>query len=265
MTKLEEQFYYSFLAILIIFFWSGVWHYATDLPPQSFYYPTGILRIPYDKMFKANYVLKWILLVQLFFGIFKINLLRDSKIFISALILQFTFLLSNRFSYYHFPHLEMFPVLALIGILIGTNLRDKIQKACSLVIIIYFFSGLSKVRFSGLSWMDPKSVQQMILYSFHFRRNEFGSIMSLNEQNFLFQNSMSLSILGFCGLFYELILPIFIFVKRTRKLFFWLTLFFHIFIWLVLNIYSTSVLFPLYLFACSAYFNLENSNEENKI
>ena len=155
--------------------------------------------------------------------------------------------LNYRFSFSHFPGLEMMPLLSLVGFALGTNLREKFSNVFLLISLIYFISGLSKVYYFGLEWFAPQSFKDIVLYSVSVRPAPILNFIDTATLQSLLNHNRALQMLLFAALLFELIFPIYLFINaKLKTVFILFTFTFHFFNMLVLGIYSTSIILALF-------------------
>lgn len=170
-----------------------------------------------------------------------------------ALFLFFYGLAINyRFSFFHTPHLEMFPILALLGLLIGNTWQEKAKWASALMILVYFVSGLSKLKNSGIAWVGSENIYQLVRCSDIARVSIVHKFFDFEKLSIYLRDSHIYFVLGSIGLIYELGLPFLLRGGRVAKILFVSTVLFHFINATFLTIITVSasfcVLFLLFSF-----------------
>lgn len=249
----ERTFHYLFLTLFCVFFYKEMWRHLDKPMPESFYFPQQILNISAGNFLMLSYVIKYFLVLLVAFAFYKIDIFIKSKSLSLALAVCSLLLVVHRFNFYHYPSLEMYPILALFGFAIASNTDDKLFNSIALMSMVYFFSGLTKLRFSGLGWIDSDKIFEMMNYSLRNRESH----VFVSDQ-FLIAVKPWLSVVGFFTYVFECFFPVILFFRALRKPIFIITFVFHFLIWLVFNIYSTGVLFPIVILYYFAYEDFNN-------
>lgn len=254
MINLEKHtFYKIFHIFLFIFCFKEIFFAFQNMGPESFYNPNGVLywlNISYSQLQSAVSALRWILI---FVSAVLIFTKHTSKFFTwlqVSLLLLITVCLSFRFSFSHYPQLEMYAVLILIAFLTSKKPQVQIETALLACSIIYFFSALSKLRYGGLDWLNGELIKQTFLYSVRYRPTLVSAELISAAPVFIWQ------LVGIATLVFELILPVWLFKNIFKRSLFFSLLLFHLSIAAVVGIYSTSVILVLYLVFIRAFCRL---------
>lgn len=253
MTK-ENKFYYSFITLFSIYFYFEIWSYTNYRAPISFYFPQSFFGLTPNIHSFYYSLIKYLAVSLIFYAFINIDILKTSRLFSWILTLLCVVLIVSRFNYYHYPYLEMYPLLALAGFASARKTDEKIFTAIGLVTLIYFFSGLTKLRYGGLDWLSSEKLYSTLLYSL---RNRDAYIYL--PQNLFAELKPHFVVIGIGTLIFELLMPLVLFCSKLRRPYFYITCVFHILIFLVFRIYSMGVIFPMFLFYCFAFSHSEES------
>lgn len=261
LNKKEFVFYYGFFILLSIFYYDQILKFNPSFSPKSFYYPNGIFSlIPYEFYLKLFFASKVLILSLLVFSFLKIRKFAESKWVIGLFLLFYGLAISYRFSFFHTPHLEMFPILALLGLLLGGNWWEKAKWASALMILVYFVSGLSKLKNSGIAWLDSENIYQLVRCSDIARISVANRLFDFEKLSEYLRDSKIYFVLGSIGLLYELALPLLLRGGRTAKILFFSTLLFHFINATFLSIFTVSAFFPIFCFYFLAFEKIEEKN-----
>lgn len=254
MNKREFIFFYGFLVILSVFYYDQILNFSPVFSPKSFYYPTGIYSlISYEWYLEIFPALKVILFAFLIFSFLKIRKFAESKFVIAFFLFFYGLAINYRFSFFHTPHLEMFPILALAGLLIGNTWQDKAKWASALMILVYFVSGLSKLKNSGIAWVGSENIYQLVRCSDIARASIVHKIFDFERLSIYLRDSHIYFLFGMIGLIYELGLPLLLRGGRLAKILFLSTVLFHFINATFLSIFTVSAFFPIFCFYFLAF------------
>ncbi len=254
MNRKEFIFYYGFLILLSFFYYSLVLTFIPAFSPSSFYYPTGLFSfISYQSYLRVFPALKVMIFCLLIFSFFKIHKFAASKLVGCLFLLSYGLAINYRFSFFHTPHLEMFPILGLAGLMIGSDWRQKAYSGSALMILVYFVSGLSKLKNSGIAWVESENIYQLVRCSDLARTSIVNKFFDFEKLSIYLRDSNLYSILGSVGLIYELCLPLLLRGGRLAKILFFATVLFHFINATFLSIFTVSAFFPMFCFYFLAF------------
>ncbi len=246
----ESQFYKIFYFFVFIFCFKEIFWAYNNIGPASFYEPNGILSLfslSYSEFNRFTAVIRWMALLNSLVLLFADP--HSKAGFWLHCLLAFFIMIGTafRFSFSHYPQLEMLPVLIMLGFIFEDTLTNKIEVSIKSASLVYFFSGLAKLKYSQWSWLDGEVVQQVFLYSSRMRST------LISTENILSIPVGFWTLLGVLTLCFELLFPFMIYFRKADNIFFIFITIFHVAIALSIGIYSTALLLVLLLFFVRAY------------
>ena len=147
----------------------------------------------------------------------------------------------------------MFPILGLTGLIIGGTWREKAHWASALMILVYFVSGLSKLKNSGIAWVGSENIYQLVRCSDLARTSVVNQFFDFEKLSIYLRDSHLYMLLGSVGLLYELGLPLLLSGGRLAKILFFSTVLFHFINATFLSIFTVSAFFPIFCFYFLAF------------
>lgn len=246
----ENIFYKIFYFLIFIFCAKEIFWAFNYIGPASFFQPNGILSImpiQYPEFIQLMSITRWLVLLNSLVLIF-VNSKSKSGFYLHCLLMVLmTVGIAFRFSFSHYAQLELLPLLAMFGFLFKESIVNKIEIGVKASSLVYFFSGVAKIRYGHWSWLDGETIQQIFSYSVRMRPTMFPAEVILSLPIWFWTT------IGALTLLFEILFPLIIYIRSANRIFFISILLFHLSIALVIGIYSTSLLLIIFLYFVRGY------------